>query len=147
MATETFSMRSQVLHWKVRSTKPRLPGEIRASPILCLQVAHVGRSTRENELRIAQHPEETIRASACAGLYGVRHCDNILTQRSLTPGTAPNLKLVYRALNGQSTCTILVRRLRVRPKSGFRPSRIQDAARQVRHLSLGSCEEEWSCRP
>jgi hypothetical protein len=28
----------------VRSSKPRRPGEMRASPILCLQVGHIGRS-------------------------------------------------------------------------------------------------------
>jgi hypothetical protein len=55
MARETFSMRWQVLHSKVCSSKPRLPGEIRANPILCLQVRHIGRSTMD-ELRIAQHP-------------------------------------------------------------------------------------------
>ena len=49
-------MRWQVLHSKVCSSKPLLPGEIRANPILCLQVRHIGRSTMEDELRIAQHP-------------------------------------------------------------------------------------------
>jgi hypothetical protein len=51
-AKQTFSTRSQVLHSKVRSSYPRLPGEIRANPILCLQVGHIGRSTLDNELRI-----------------------------------------------------------------------------------------------
>jgi hypothetical protein len=36
-----------VLHSKVRSSIPRLPGEIRANPILCLQVGHDGRSAME----------------------------------------------------------------------------------------------------
>ena len=36
-----------MLHSKVRSSMPRLPGEIRASPILCLQVGHDGRSAME----------------------------------------------------------------------------------------------------
>jgi hypothetical protein len=53
---ETFSRRWQVLHSKVRSSKPRLPGEIRASPILCLQVRHIGRSTLSDEIRISPHP-------------------------------------------------------------------------------------------
>jgi hypothetical protein len=44
MGKETFWTRWQVLHSKVRSSKPRSPGEIRASPILCLQVGHDGRS-------------------------------------------------------------------------------------------------------
>ena len=56
MAKQTFSMRWQVRHSKVCSSKPRLPGEIRANPILCLQVRHIGRSIMEDELRIAQHP-------------------------------------------------------------------------------------------
>src|SRR5258705_11682526 len=40
----TFSTRWQVRHSKVRSSKPRAPGEIRANPILCLHVGHNGRS-------------------------------------------------------------------------------------------------------
>ena len=44
---ETFTIRWQVLHSKVRSSRPRLPGEIRVSPILCLQVGHDGRSAME----------------------------------------------------------------------------------------------------
>jgi hypothetical protein len=51
-------MRWQVRHSKVRSSKPRLPGEIRANPILCLQVRHIGRSTMEDKSRIAQHPQK-----------------------------------------------------------------------------------------
>src|SRR5260370_40116718 len=56
MAKETFSMRWQVLHSKVCSSKPVLPGKFRANPILCLQVRHIGRSTMEDGLRIARHP-------------------------------------------------------------------------------------------
>jgi hypothetical protein len=55
MAKEIFSIRWQVRHSKIRSSKPRLPGKILANPILCLQVRHIGRSTMD-ELRIAQHP-------------------------------------------------------------------------------------------
>ena len=47
-------MRWQVRHSKVRSSKPRSPGEMRANPILCLQVRHIGRSTMD-DIRIAQH--------------------------------------------------------------------------------------------
>ncbi len=36
-----------MLHSKVRSSTPRLPGEIRVNPILCLQVGHDGRSAIE----------------------------------------------------------------------------------------------------
>ena len=64
-------MRWQVRHSNVRSSKPRLPGEIRANPILCLQVRHIGRSTMD-ELRIAQHPAETICVLADVGLSGFR---------------------------------------------------------------------------
>ena len=67
----------QVRHSKVRSSKPRLPGEIRANPILCSQVRHSGRSTIEDELRISQHPE-TVCVSAQVGLSGVRHSDKNL---------------------------------------------------------------------
>jgi hypothetical protein len=48
-------MRWQVRHSKVRSSKPRSPGEIRVTPILCLQVRHIGRSTMD-DIRIARHP-------------------------------------------------------------------------------------------
>src|SRR5437763_14908484 len=47
MGKETFWIRWQVLHSKVRSSKPRLPGVIRANPILCLQVGLDGRSAIE----------------------------------------------------------------------------------------------------
>ena len=40
-------MRWQVEHSNVRSSKPLSPGEIRPSPILCLQVGHDGRSITE----------------------------------------------------------------------------------------------------
>jgi hypothetical protein len=36
--------------------KARSPREIRASPILCLQVGHIGRSAMERELRIPPNP-------------------------------------------------------------------------------------------
>jgi hypothetical protein len=39
----SFSVRWQVAHSKVRSSKPLFPGEMRASAILCLQVGHIGR--------------------------------------------------------------------------------------------------------
>jgi hypothetical protein len=56
MEMETFSVRWQVAHSKVRTSTPRSPAEIRANPILCLQTGHIGRSTMELELRITHHP-------------------------------------------------------------------------------------------
>jgi len=53
---ETFSMRWQVEHSNVRSSKPLSPGEIRPSPILCLQVGHDGRSITEMGTRTTQTP-------------------------------------------------------------------------------------------
>jgi hypothetical protein len=50
---QMMSVRWQVLHSKVRCSSPRSPGEILASPILCLQEGHIGRSTME--LRITHH--------------------------------------------------------------------------------------------
>jgi hypothetical protein len=55
MGKETFSVRWQVEHSNVRTSTPRSPAETRASPILCLQVGHIGRSTIE-ELRIGHRP-------------------------------------------------------------------------------------------
>jgi tetratricopeptide (TPR) repeat protein len=72
MGNETSSVRWQVLHSKVRRSNPRSPGEIRARPILCLQVGHIGRSTIEDELRISLHPAARICISEIAGLFGIR---------------------------------------------------------------------------
>lgn len=44
---ESFSVRPQVEHSKVRSSNPRSPGEIRAKAIRCLQTGHIGRSLLE----------------------------------------------------------------------------------------------------
>src|SRR5258708_16870535 len=44
---ETFRIQWQVLHSKVRSSTPRLPGEIPVNPIPCLQVGHDRRSAIE----------------------------------------------------------------------------------------------------
>ena len=68
---EIFSIRWQVRHSKVRSSKPRSPGEIRANPILCLQVRHIGRSTVD-DIRIRPNPAEIICVSAESGLSGSR---------------------------------------------------------------------------
>jgi hypothetical protein len=72
IGNETSSVRWQVLHSKVRRSNPRWPGEIRAKPILCLQVGHIGRSTVENEMRISLHLAARICISEIAGLFGVR---------------------------------------------------------------------------
>jgi hypothetical protein len=52
MGIETFSMRWQVAHSKVRCSKPGLATEIPANPILCLQVRQDGRSAIEDAVRI-----------------------------------------------------------------------------------------------
>ena len=44
METLILSVRSQVEHSNVRSSKPRVPGEMRAKAILCLHEGHIGRS-------------------------------------------------------------------------------------------------------
>jgi hypothetical protein len=51
-------MQWQVVHSNVRTSTPRSPGEMRANPILCLQVGHIGRSVVELELRITHRPEK-----------------------------------------------------------------------------------------
>ena len=78
MGKESFWIRRQVLHSKVRSSKPRWPGEIRANPILCLQVGHNGRSAME--ILITRHPEPTIGAGRRRGLYAFRLSVEILAQ-------------------------------------------------------------------
>ena len=84
---ETFRIQWQVLHSKVRSSLPRLPGEIRANPILCLQVGHDGRSAME--VLITQHPEPTIGDHE---FWSVRTLsDKILAQ--LLRGGEPDLKI------------------------------------------------------
>jgi hypothetical protein len=53
-ATETFSMRSQVEHSNVRSSNPRVPGEIRAKAIVCLHTGHIGRSLIKLPITVPQ---------------------------------------------------------------------------------------------
>lgn len=53
-ATEIFSMRSQVEHSNVRSSNPRVPGEIRAKAILCLHAGHIGRSLIKLPITVPQ---------------------------------------------------------------------------------------------
>jgi hypothetical protein len=43
---ETCSVRSQVEHSNVRTSKPRTPAEMRASAIRCLHVGRIGRSLK-----------------------------------------------------------------------------------------------------
>ncbi|MEY9399500.1 RNA polymerase sigma factor (sigma-70 family) [Bradyrhizobium japonicum] len=50
-AKDTISVRSQVEHSNVRSSKPRLPGETRAKAIRCLHTGHIGRVLRETGSR------------------------------------------------------------------------------------------------
>jgi hypothetical protein len=56
MEKETFSMRWQVLHSKVRSSKPRSPGELRTNAMPCLQLGQDGRSRMKDEIRITRTP-------------------------------------------------------------------------------------------
>src|SRR5258705_2877545 len=44
---EIFRIQWQVLHSKVRSSRPPLPGDIRVNPLPCLQVGHDRRSAME----------------------------------------------------------------------------------------------------
>jgi hypothetical protein len=69
---EIFSVQWQVLHSKVRCSKPRSPREIRANPILCLQVGHIGRSAMERELRIP-HPSPPPRERAAREYVPAAH--------------------------------------------------------------------------
>ena len=46
-AIKIFSVRLQVEHSSVHISNPRLPAEMRASTILCLQSGHIGRSFGE----------------------------------------------------------------------------------------------------
>ena len=78
-----------MLHSKVRSSLPRLPGEIRANPILCLQVGHDGRSAME--VLITQHPEPTIRDHEFWSVRLRTLSDKILAQ--LLRGEEPDLKI------------------------------------------------------
>ena len=78
MGKETFWIRWQVLHSKVRSSKPRSPGEIRANPILCLQVGHDGRSAME--MLITRHPEPMIGLAVSCGLFACGLWDKILAE-------------------------------------------------------------------
>ena len=80
-----------MLHSKVRSSTPRLPGEIRANPILCLQVGHDGRSAMEL-LIITQHSEANDKVRSEFRSVRLRiPSDKILAQ--LLRGREPELKI------------------------------------------------------
>jgi hypothetical protein len=84
-----------VRHSKVRSSKPRSPGEIRANPILCLQVRHIGRSTMD-DIRIRPPPRSNhMRFSR---LRSVRFptLGQILAQALTSSGTGSEFDLGYR---------------------------------------------------
>ncbi len=88
---ETFRIKWQVLHSKVRSSTPRLPGEIRANPILCLQVGHDGRSAMEL-LITTRHSEANDRRDQEFRSVRLRTLsDKILAQ--LLRGGEPDLKI------------------------------------------------------
>jgi hypothetical protein len=60
MGTAILSVRSQVEHSNVRSSNPRVPGEIRASAILCLHTGHIGRSLIASPITLPQdHRQRT----------------------------------------------------------------------------------------
>jgi hypothetical protein len=65
---------------------PRLPGEIRASPILCLQVGHDGRSAIE-VLITQTSGAPTIGVIRSSGLHTRPLSDKILAQLLGYPGT------------------------------------------------------------
>lgn len=58
-ATLILSVRSQVEHSNVRSSKPRVPGEVRAKAILCLHVGHIGRSLIKLPITVPQDHRKT----------------------------------------------------------------------------------------
>jgi hypothetical protein len=70
---EIFWIQWQVLHSKVRSSRPRLPGDIRVNPILCLQVGHDGRSAMEL-LITSRHSEANDRYDQNFGPYACAFC-------------------------------------------------------------------------
>jgi len=88
---ETFSVRWQVRHSKVRSSKPLLPGEIRASPILCLQVRHIGRSTLSDEIRISQTRENDMHFSTNWSVRSPTFGQNFGASPKKAAGTAPKI--------------------------------------------------------
>jgi hypothetical protein len=79
-----------VLHSKVRSSRPRLPGEIRVNPILCLQVGHDGRSAMEL-LITTRHSEANDRYGQTRSVRLRILSDKILAQ--LLRGGEPELKI------------------------------------------------------
>ena len=104
---ETFRIQWQVLHSKVRSSAPRLPGEIRANPILCLQVGHDGRSAME-VLITTQHSEPTIGAIRSFGLYAYGLCPTKFWHNSLEAGShTKKSELVPQVTGGCVTGTAL----------------------------------------
>jgi hypothetical protein len=83
-ATLIFSVRSQVEHSNVRSSNPRVPGEIRAKAILCLQTGHIGRSLIKSPITV---PHEIIGKTVLAVLY-LNSIGRRFQAPSRCPGTA-----------------------------------------------------------
>src|SRR5258705_9047322 len=81
---EIFSVRRQVLHSKVRCSKPRSPREIGANPILCLQVGHIGRSAMERELRIPPPSAPTEKRAAREDVPAAHRAQNRLKTETAT---------------------------------------------------------------
>ncbi len=67
-ATLIFSVGSQVEHSNVRSSNPRVPGEIRAKAILCLHTGHIGRSLTKSPITV---PHEIIGKTVLAVLIEI----------------------------------------------------------------------------
>jgi hypothetical protein len=89
-----------------------LPGEIRASPILCLQVGHIGRSTFENESRITLPKAKTIFRSRFVGLSAIRLSRKILESQDIDPfgfaaggNNVHSFELVCRVIDEKLACT------------------------------------------
>src|SRR5258708_1916781 len=90
---EIFRIQWQVLHSKVRSSRPRLPGDIRVNPILCLQVGHDGRSAMEL-LITTRHSEAAANDNVRSEFRSV--CLRILSDKILAQllrGREPELKI------------------------------------------------------
>ncbi len=69
MGTAILSVRSQVEHSNVRSSNPRVPGEIRASAILCLHTGHIGRSLIASPITL---PQDHRQRTCCSLIMGHR---------------------------------------------------------------------------
>jgi len=122
--TETFSVRSQVEHSNVRSSKPRPPGEMRPSAMRCLHAGHMGRSLIESP--ITRTPGDHRQGRTYCSL-SKEHWDAFSSAVSIPWNGRGGSRLFYRAALKCVACAAPPPSPNKPPKAGLRTAAGADA--------------------